>query len=105
MHGRTLEWRAEAQGKKEEFSQQSRDVYKNALTTLRKFQGAPALKAGPHDFTEAARGAALFAVRRAAFEILLAEPSERRFWCRLISVYQVGHWPCGILPNKQVVVL
>lgn len=102
IHGRSLEERSEAIGKKQEFSQKSLAVYKTTLTTLRKFEGHPALKVGPHDFTEAARAAALFAVRRAAYEVLLGEPG---FWCRLMKVYRTGHWPCGILPNKQIAVL
>jgi hypothetical protein len=102
IHGRSLEERSETLGKKQGFSQQSLAIYKTTLTALRKFDGHPALKMGPHDFTEAARGAALFAVRRAAYEVLLGEPG---FWCRLMKVYRAGHWPCGILPTKQVVVL
>jgi hypothetical protein len=102
IHGRSLEQRAEALGKKQEFAKQSLEMYKTTLTALRKFEGHPALKVGPHDFTEAARGAALFAVRRAAYEILLGEP---RFWCRLMKIYHAGHWPCGLLPDKQIVVL
>jgi hypothetical protein len=102
IHGRSLEQRSEALGKKKEFSQKSLEVYKTALTALRRFEGHPALKVGPHDFTEAARGAALFAVSRAAYEALLGEPE---FWCQLMNVYRAGHWPCGILPNKQIVVL
>jgi len=102
IHGRSLEHCSEFLGTKKEFSQKSLEVYKTTLTALRSFDGHPALKVGPHDFTEAARGAALFAVRRAALEILHGEPG---FWCRLMKVYRAGHWPCGILPSKQVVVL
>jgi hypothetical protein len=102
IHGHSLEERSAALGKKQEFSQQSLAVYKTTLTALRKFEGHSALKVGPQDFTEAARAAALFAVRRAAYEVLIGEPG---FWCRLMTVYRAGHWPCGILPNKQIVVL
>ncbi len=102
IRGRSLEQRAEVLGKKEEFSRQSLEIYKTTLATLRKFQGHPALKVGPHDFTEAARGAALFAARRSAYEVLVGQPD---FWCRLMNIYHAGHWPCGILPNKQIVVL
>jgi hypothetical protein len=102
IHGHSLEQRAEALGKKREFAQQSLGVYKTTLAALRNFEGHPALKVGPHDFTEATRGAALFASRRAAYEILLGEPG---FWCRVMKIYHSGHWPCGVLPNKQIVVL
>ena len=102
IHGRSLEERAEMIGKKREISHQSINIYKVALSALGGFQGHPALRIGPHDFTEAARGAALFASQRATYEILLGEPG---FWCHLMQVYCSGHWPCGILPSGQVVVL
>ena len=102
IHGNTLEQRAETLGKKQEFSKRSLETYKAVLTALRQFDGHPALKVGPHDFTEAARGAALFAARRAAYEALMGEPG---FWCRLVNVYRSGYWPCGILPDQRVVVL
>jgi hypothetical protein len=102
IHGRSLEQRAEVLGKTQDFLQRTLEIYKTTLTALRRFEGHPALKAGSHDFSEAARGAALFAARRAAYEILLGDPG---FWCGLMDVYRSGHWPCGILPNKQVVVL
>jgi len=100
--GRTLEDRAEQAGRKGEISRLSLDIYKTALSALSRFSGNPSLKTGAHDFTEAARGAALFASRRAAYEVLLGEPG---FWCGLMKIYQTGHWPCGILRNGQVVVL
>jgi hypothetical protein len=102
IHGGSLEERVQALGKKQEFAQKSLEVYRTMLASLRKSGSHPALKVGPHDFTEASRGAALFAVRRAAFEILLGEPG---FWCKLMTIYHTGHWPCGMLPNKQIVVL
>lgn len=102
VYGHSLEQRGEALGIMQELSQESLKVYKIALTALRRCDGHAALKAGPHDFTESARGAALFAVRRAAYEVLLGEPG---FWCSLMKLYYAGHWPCGILPNKQIVVL
>ncbi len=102
IHGRSLEDRSEQLGKKLVYSRQSLDIYKKALAALRGFDGHPALQAGPHNFTEAARGAALFAVRRAAYEILL---DDCGFWCSIMNLYHKGHWPCGILPDKTVVVL
>ena len=102
IHGHSLEQRAEVTGKKQEFWQQSLEVYQTTLVMLRKFEGNPILKVGPNDFTEAARGAALFAARRAALEVLLG---ERGLWYRIMNVYHAGHWPCGILPNNRIVVL
>lgn len=102
IHGESLEERSKQLGKTEEYFSQSLDIYKTAMASLRKFDGHAALKVGPHDFTEAARGAALFASRRAAYEILLADGD---FWCSVMSLYGEGHWPCGILPNGVVVFL
>jgi hypothetical protein len=101
IHGSSLEQLAKASGKKQEISTQVLEIYKMTLAALRSFDGHPCLIVGPHDFTGAARGAALFAARRAAYEVVLREPS---FWCRMINVYHGGHWPCGLLPNNQVVV-
>ena len=102
IHGRSLEERAEQTGKKDKYSRRSLDIYKTALASLRRFSGHPALKVGPHDFSEAARGAALFASRRAAYEILLGNCG---FWCSMMHLYKKGHWPCGIMPNKTAVIL
>ncbi|WP_406700724.1 hypothetical protein V5E97_18190 [Singulisphaera sp. Ch08] len=102
IHRPSLEERAEQLGMRKEISRKSLDIYRVAVSALGRFKGHPALKVGPHDFTEAARGAALFAVRQATYEILVNEPG---FWCRLMEVYHAGHWPCGILPGGKVVVL
>jgi hypothetical protein len=102
IHGRSLEELAEQFGKNEEIAQRSLEIYKLTISALGRFKGNPALKAGPHDFTEVAKGAALFACRRATYEILLGKSG---FWCRLMKVYHSGHWPCGILTGGQVVVL
>ena len=102
IYGTQLEERASQVCKKDEYSRRSLDIYKTTLASLRKFDGHPALRIGPHDFTEAARGAALFASRRAAYEILLAECG---FWCAVMKIYECGHWPCGLLAGGNVVVL
>ncbi len=102
IHGRSLEYRAEQLGMQQEYALKSLDIYKRALASLRGFNGHPALKVGPHDFAEAARGAAVFASRRAAYEVLLGNCG---LWCSIMIQYGVGHWPCGILPDNIVVVL
>lgn len=102
IHGRSLEERSDQLGKKQEHSRQSLETYKAALSSLRKFDGHAAFKAGPHDFTEAARGAAVYAARRAAYEVLL---DDCGFWCSVMNIYSEGRWPCGILPSGEVVVL
>jgi len=102
IYGKSLEERCEQRGKKEESSRFSLDISKKALVSLRRFEGQPSLKVGPHNFTEAARGAALYACRRAAYEVLLGDCG---FWCSAMSVYRQGRCPCGILPNGVMVVL
>lgn len=101
IHGTSMEDRSSQLCKTEEYSRRTLDIYKITLASLRKFNEHPALKVGPHDFTEAARGAALFASRRAAYEILL---SDCGFWCTAMSFYKRGHWPCGILKGGTLVV-
>jgi hypothetical protein len=102
IHGMSIEDRCEQLGKGKEYSRRSLELYKKASNSLRSFEGHPALQAGPHNFTEAARGAALFAARRAAYEILL---NHGGFWCSAMQVYKRGHWPCGLLADGIVVVL
>ena len=102
IHGNVLKERATALGKSSEFSQCAMDIYKMTLNALRPFQGHDLLKVGPHDFTEGARGAVLFASRQAAYEILLSEPG---FWCRAMEVFCSGHWPFGLMPDGKIVVL
>lgn len=101
IYGILLEERSSQLGKEKECSKRSLDIYKKTLSSLRNFDGNEALKVGPHDFTESARGAALFAARRAACEVTL---SNGGFWCNLMHLYRQGHWPCGILAGKDVVV-
>lgn len=78
------------------------DTYKLALASLRSFQSHPALIVGPHDFSEAARGAACYAARQAALEVLRNHP---RTWCSIMRLYHAGHWPCGLIPDGRIVVL
>ncbi len=77
-------------------------IYSAALKSLRKVDKPALLEVGPHNFTEAAKGAALYASRRAVYEILIGESQK---WCEIVSLFKCGYWPCGILPNKTVVVL
>jgi len=101
VHKGALQKRAEAVGKRQEISAQALEAYKKTLAALRTSPEA-ALRIGPHDFTGAARGAALYAVYQAAYEVALEQPD---FWCRILKVYQSGHWPCGLLPDGRIVVL
>ena len=76
------------------------DACKQAMRALRQLD-ASGLVSGPHDYSQAARGAALYAVRMAAIETVLSMPG---IWSQLLSLYLMGYWPCGRLPNGDVVV-
>ncbi len=80
-----------------------REMYKLTLQSLRGMCRHSLLVAGSHDFTNAARGAALYTVRQAAMEIVAEVQTP--FWSRLVPLYTEGHWPCGVMPNGEVVVL
>ena len=94
IHGDKLEQGEEAQ-------QQALAFYKLALNSLRPLAEMPPLQVGPHRFQHVAVGAASYACRRAALEICAGEPG---FWCSLVPLYAAGQWPCGLLPDKSLVV-
>jgi len=76
-------------------------VYKQALASLRPVAANERLKIGPHDFQHVAHGAAAYACRRAALEIVHGQPG---FWCALVPLYAAGHWPCGLMPDQTLVI-
>lgn len=102
FHGESLERRSEQLGAKGAHAQKSREIYKRTLASLRSFDSHIILKVGPHDFAGAARGAALFAARKAAYEILV---DECGIWCDIMNLYKQGHWPCGVLSTREIVVI
>lgn len=102
VHADQLESRAEERGQSPEAAQQALSFYKRALESLRRAHKSPLLQVGPHSFEHVAHGAAAYACRRAALEIFLGQSG---FWCDLIQLYAQGHWPCGLLPDKTLVVL
>ncbi len=52
----------------------------------------PGLAKGPHDMSNAAKGAAVYAARMAAREITVERPG---FWCDVLRLFHQGYWPCG----------
>lgn len=76
------------------------DAYKLAMRSLREFDKEK-FKSGSNDFSEAAKGAALYCVRMAAMEALISKPG---FWTELFDSYSEGYWPCGILNDGTVVI-
>ena len=77
---------------------------RNCLRSLRTVpESVPILVEPPHDFTYPAKGAAQFASRMAAREIVVGRGG---FWCRTIQFYNDGYWPCGFFAeNQQLVVM
>ncbi len=75
-------------------------AYKLALKSLRGAEYS-SFKAGVNDFSEAAKGGALYCVRMTVMEILL---SKEAFWTELFKLYCAGHWPCGIMRDGRLVV-
>lgn len=74
--------------------------YKLALHALRAVPDR-SICSGPHDFTPAAIGAALYCVRMASLEMLAGRSG---FWLAALEIYRAGHWPCGLLPDGTLVV-
>lgn len=56
---------------------------------------------GPHDYSNAAKNAALYCVRMAAIECL---SDSQGIWVEIFKVYAQGYWPCGLLPDNKLVV-
>ncbi|MDC0711151.1 hypothetical protein POL68_21965 [Stigmatella sp. ncwal1] len=103
VHGNSLAQLAKKLGVEDRLKKARVEFFKAALDSLGKqMTPSPLFVVGPHDFSEAAKGAALFAVRMSVTEILAGKEG---FWCSLISLYEEGFWPCGTLSSGQVVVL
>ena len=76
------------------------EAYKVAMKSLRGFE-TEKLKSGSNDFSQVAKGAALYGVRMAAMESLVGKLG---FWSEMIDYYSQGYWPCGLLSDGRVVV-
>lgn len=81
--------------------EQALHFYKQATAALRSLPPNPTLRAGHHDFQHVAAGSAAYAFRRASLEISHGEPG---FWCQLAVLYAAGQWPCGLMPDRTLVV-
>jgi hypothetical protein len=102
IHGSHLTTLAREQGSEEEFRAARLDVFRLAQRSLREVPTSPLLKLEHADYSEAARGAALFACRMAASEVVVKQSG---FWCAVIPLYHQGHWVMGITPGRDLVVL
>ncbi len=102
VHRDTLAELVEAEGKTPERQQAELSAAKQAMTSLRRVPMChPMLNDGPHDYTTAARGAAVYAARMAAREIVAGFPG---FWCQVMDLYHSGYWPCGRMDDGRLVV-
>ncbi len=79
-------------------------IYKSTLSSLRSVgQRHAKLIDGPHNYTEAFRGAALYAARKATQQRLINNTESR--WVEIFEHYKKGKWPCGIRKNGELVIL
>ena len=101
FHQQSLKDLAEKQDKLKIFKENTVNIYKITLKNFRTFQEISALKTGSHNFNPVAKGAALYAFRMAAGEIVL---EMENYWCSLVPIYCGGNFPCGILPDRRIVV-
>lgn len=85
---------------KPDFEDKVMEIYKKTLYSLRAADISK-LISGPHNYFEVAKGSALYCSRMAAIEIAIDHPS---IWNELIDLYIEGYWPCGLLPNGDIVV-
>lgn len=77
-------------------------IYKATLVSLRSvYEDDARFKFGPHNFSNAAKGGALYAARQSAIEIVLGQASH---WCSLIALYSKGYWPCGYTESRRILV-
>ncbi|AYM96598.1 hypothetical protein EAG14_11590 [Acidovorax sp. 1608163] len=74
---------------------------KAVLAGQRSVERYPVLIEGPDDYAQAALAGAQFAARMAGRELLLEQPG---FWVKAVTLYIAGFWPCGTLPNQDLVV-
>jgi hypothetical protein len=102
IHGDSLRLLADSLGKHLERRESVREIYMFTLESMRKLgMSHPSFKVGPHNMLPLAKGAAAYAARMAATEIVV---SRQGFWCSLIPLYGEGFYPCGYTEQGYVVV-
>lgn len=101
LHGDALEQLALDRGLTPDVRMATLTTVKKTRISLRSMAPAPLLTHDGEDLTERAQESALYAVRRATVELVLARAG---FWTGLIPLYRVGHWPLGRLPDGRLAV-
>jgi hypothetical protein len=102
IRGNTLISVARQLSREEVFKQTRLEVFRLTLISLRPVgEKHPILTRGPVNWVFSAKGAALYAARQAAGEIVV---DMQDFWCSLIPLYAKGHWPKGLASNGDIVI-
>lgn len=79
------------------------EAYKVTLSSLRKVGNShPILIYGPHNYTKAFKGSALFCIRCFTLDFVCNRASK---WSEIYQLYKHGFWPCGIDCNNQIIIL
>lgn len=102
VHGLGLEEAAHRLNRVDEFKTARIDVYRLVLASQRKVPELLLLKVGNTDLNISARMAGRYACRMAASEIVVDQVG---FWCDTVQLFHEGHWPLGLLPSGEIVVL
>ena len=75
-------------------------VYKKTLISLRKIDASNyKLIDGPHNYTEAFKGAALYTFRKAVLEL---SQNEKGPWYNISRHYLNGYWPYGLTSKGKI---
>ena len=102
IHGRSLIKIADERGIDELRKRTEMKMAKLCMISLRAVpEKHPQLVDGPHNLTPAPKGAAVFATRMCAREIVT---DTRGTWCSILHYYALGYWPCGRYPHGRLVV-
>jgi hypothetical protein len=102
IHGDRLSVTAAERGETANLRAARLQVTRFLLKSLRPVEKPPLLQVGPTNLEGAARGAAQYAFRQAAVEVLL---QCEGFWCSVAQIYHIGNWPMGRLPDGRLVIL
>lgn len=104
IHKENLAEQARKEGKENAFKSARLEIFRLTQRALRGASEHPLFIVGSasSNLTGAARGAALFACRAAAAELVLGQPN---FWCDIVLLYHAGNWPFGTTKSGDTLVL
>jgi hypothetical protein len=102
FHGDSHRMKLDDEGMRERRQREERQFMTAALAAIPERISNPGFVVGPHDFSGAARGAAVYAMRMAVRECLADQPG---IWCRIAQIYFDGRWPCGLVHTRGTLVV